>query len=1558
MNLLRLTMALALAFGVACGGSSAPATGSGGGSGGGGSHGTDAGGTGGGTGGGSGGGIGGGSDAGGANTAPVFGALSPRTLDEGTTATVTLTATDAESDALTFSLQSPPAFASLVGAVITLAPGFTNAGTYQLAVRVSDGKSSTDGVLAVTVTNVNQPPVLQPIADVSIVAGASGLLTLQGTDADGDALTYSTSTLPAFASLTAGTITFTPPVGTVLTQLITATVSDGVLTDARSFNLIVSPAPNQPPTLATPGQVDGANGPVAAGATVTTTPRLTATVADPEGDTVKLEVELRPLATAFTNVATHSAALGPAGLLQLSLGTLSAGSYKWQVRAVDSNGSASAFTAFNSGNLAFTVQQGAVSGSVVVNAGAASTITAAVTITLSVMATSPATLSQMRFSNDGVTFTAFESYAATKAWVLSGGDGDKTVTVEVRDSVNVTAQFTDTITLDSAPPTITSFNINNAAAATNTTVASLSWTATDTGTGVSKIEASNDGIAFVALTASPAAWTLLAGADGSRSVTLRATDAAGNRSTSTDSINLDTTPPVPGTLQIDGTNLFTTSTAVTLGFTASDAASSVTHFCAKELNAPPTSATDACWAPLVSSSAPFVLSSAQGAKTVYAWFKDAAGNYTVASISDTIGLDSVSPSLSSLQLNGGATYSKSLSVIATTTASDPAPGSAVTQASFSLDGVNFPTNTGYSAMLPFTFSAGEGLRTLYMTVGDGAGNTSGTASATITIDTVAPTGTVSINGGASYATTPAATVTLTATDATSAVTKMCLVFTNSLVPPATPAANDPCFTAFSSSVSVNLFSITDGVRSAWAWFQDGAGNVSAVATDSIVLDTNAPSTPAVPGVGTSHRTLGLTWAASTDATSGMAGYEVGTSTTSGGPYTFGSLLTVFTTNLTRPNGVPQFAVVRAVDLAGNKSPNSPEANGTPQYAFSHQYREPTASNINGVAFVGSGPTNRYFAIGYAGLLVSSDDGMATWVRRDPMTDGHLYGVIAGGVNVWTVGQQGHLSLSSDLGVVFNLVPTGTTQDLYAFTFAGSAGLAAHYVAVGASGTIVHGINGFGGTFSPTPSGVTDTLLTVANCSGGTVCANGDVLIAAGANGTVLRSADHGITWAKITNLPSGYVGVAGVTFNAVVNAAGTDTLFLGGVVPVGKSPLLRSNDGGQSWTANSGLAGFNVHALAAPNVTDLWVGGDVTGSSAGTIARMQGTTRTDQVIPQSPNIIQTISSIVARSSTELAAGSPGGGLLKTITAGPTWTEVSTNTRAVLLQVHIPRGGLFNQTAWAVGGSGLILRTVNGGAAWSQQALVGNTLYGAHLLDVGGTAATAQGYVVGTAGYIGYTLNGGTAWTTHADSAAVTNTLNDVDCRSNTACIAVGTNATVMVSTGALPGSWTVQTVAATTESYNGVATYLVGGTTPRAIVVGSAGSVRLLNNTTWSNGAGVPGAVFTDVAVKSDFSGVAIAVGVNGTIYKSLDHGVSWALKPSGTNQVFNAIEHAAGTTTWYAGGYGGLFKSLDDGETWAPLITNSLNTVNGITVSTNDPNRLWVVGNNGSTLFSATAGR
>ncbi len=99
-------------------------------------------------------------------------------------------------------------------------------------------------------------------------------------------------------------------------------------------------------------------------------------------------------------------------------------------------------------------------GTVSVNGGAASTSAAAVT--LSVTATDPAPASgvtQMRFSNDGATFSAFQPYATSAAWTLTSGDGTKTVYAQFKDADgNESAVVSDTITLalpDTSAPTVT-----------------------------------------------------------------------------------------------------------------------------------------------------------------------------------------------------------------------------------------------------------------------------------------------------------------------------------------------------------------------------------------------------------------------------------------------------------------------------------------------------------------------------------------------------------------------------------------------------------------------------------------------------------------------------------------------------------------------------------------------------------------------------------------------------------------------------------------------------------------------------------------------------------------------------------------------------------------------------------------------------------------------------------------------------------------------------------------------------------------------------------------------
>jgi uncharacterized lipoprotein NlpE involved in copper resistance len=88
-------------------------------------------------------------------------------------------------------------------------------------------------------------------------------------------------------------------------------------------------------------------------------------------------------------------------------------------------------------------------GTVTINGGDADTTSPAVTLTLS--ASDPSGVAEMKFSNDNATWSAAETYGTTKAWTLSSGDGSKTVYVMYKDNKgNWSTSYSDTITL--SPP--------------------------------------------------------------------------------------------------------------------------------------------------------------------------------------------------------------------------------------------------------------------------------------------------------------------------------------------------------------------------------------------------------------------------------------------------------------------------------------------------------------------------------------------------------------------------------------------------------------------------------------------------------------------------------------------------------------------------------------------------------------------------------------------------------------------------------------------------------------------------------------------------------------------------------------------------------------------------------------------------------------------------------------------------------------------------------------------------------------------------------------------------
>jgi hypothetical protein len=193
-------------------------------------------------------------------------------------------------------------------------------------------------------------------------------------------------------------------------------------------------------------------------------------------------------------------------------------------------------------------------------------------------------------------------------------------------------------------------------------------------------------------------------------------------------------------------------------------------------------------------------------------------------------------------------------------------------------------------------------------------------------DLLPPTGSVTINGGAAYTVTPSVSLSLPAADALTGVSDVrisnrpetsggVLTYGWTREWTATPQPWSLTDSAYGGSTA-------NGTRSVYAQFRDRAGNWSPVYQDTIVLDTVAPVMAAPVAVIRSDATVGslvpaqVTWSAS-DATSGVAGYQVEQST-DGGAWTRLSLSGPLVTSVGRslsPGHSYRFRV-RAIDRAG------------------------------------------------------------------------------------------------------------------------------------------------------------------------------------------------------------------------------------------------------------------------------------------------------------------------------------------------------------------------------------------------------------------------------------------------------------------------------------------------------------------------------------------------------------------------------------------------------------------------------------------------------------------
>jgi len=499
-------------------------------------------------------------------------------------------------------------------------------------------------------------------------------------------------------------------------------------------------------------------------------------------------------------------------------------------------------------SLEFAYDPTKLSGAPVIAAGAAVTA-ASKSLSDPQITVVSATKSTLNFIIFGLNSTGIQDgVLATLTFPLSADFSGSTqvtfnVVPEVNDAegtvVEVTTSNGSISVPDTAAPTVGTFTI--ASTSSSLTVPVTAFTATDNVgvTGYLITESATAPLAGAAGWSATAPTSFTFATEGAKTLRAWAKDAAGNVSaalTASVTITLpDTTRPV-----VTGVTIPATSTSLTVsvtGFTATDNVA-VTGYLLTESSGLP--AVDAAgWSATPQTTFTFT---SGGARTLFAWAKDAAGNIALSvSRSITIDLpDGVAPEVTAFTVAGSAT---SLVVPVTSfTATDnlQVAGYIVTESATA----PAAAAAGWSATAPTSYTVTGAVPqgaatnvTLFGWAKDAAGNISLSVSGVVAItlpDTTKPV--VDTFTVPATATTASVTVTLSASD-NLAVTGY--LITESETAPAAAAAG----WTTTAPTSYAFTGLPQGVsnKTLFAWAKDAAGNVSLGKSAAIVITLTGPT---------------------------------------------------------------------------------------------------------------------------------------------------------------------------------------------------------------------------------------------------------------------------------------------------------------------------------------------------------------------------------------------------------------------------------------------------------------------------------------------------------------------------------------------------------------------------------------------------------------------------------------------------------------------------------------------------------------------------------------------
>ncbi len=222
------------------------------------------------------------------NRPPELSPVGQQTVAENVALSVTFQGTDPDKEdegKLQYSGENLPQGAALdpASGALNWTPGYTQAGSFQLTVKVTDaGGLSAELTVPVEVTDMNRPPQLQSVPAQTVDEGAALSFNLSATDEDTDnQLIYSINNLPDGATLDeiSGQFSWTPGFDQAGNYTLSAKVSDGTVENSISIPVTVNDV-NRVPTIEGGGSVT-----VTAGETAT----LSFSASDPDGDNLTFE---------------------------------------------------------------------------------------------------------------------------------------------------------------------------------------------------------------------------------------------------------------------------------------------------------------------------------------------------------------------------------------------------------------------------------------------------------------------------------------------------------------------------------------------------------------------------------------------------------------------------------------------------------------------------------------------------------------------------------------------------------------------------------------------------------------------------------------------------------------------------------------------------------------------------------------------------------------------------------------------------------------------------------------------------------------------------------------------------------------------------------------------------------------------------------------------------------------------------------------------------------------------------------------------------------------------